>query len=167
MKSNLLILIVLLTYSMGTEQLLAQDNSELKSFKIFEFGSSPNDVNGRLQLDLTISYGLKYYKYKSKNFKELYGQKIHDINLGFRDDQLEYIDMYFAKLDLDGFNDIREGLDLELGNSNRFEAVEKGVIASFRWKIGETTIDFYQYNDEAIDLDDRNKTVLAISKPLN
>mgnify|MGYP001804304276 FL=1 len=48
-----------------------------------------------------------------------------------------------------------------------FEAVEKGVIEAIRWQGEDTVLDFYRYGSETIDIDDKNKSVIAISRPVN
>ncbi|MEM9391105.1 MAG: hypothetical protein AAGA02_11560, partial [Bacteroidota bacterium] len=104
----------------------SQNNiDETSSFMNLNFGSSPSQVEGSLELDLTISYGLKYYKYRSKNHREIYGQKIDFINLGFRDDKLEYIDIYLSKPGAADFQAIIDSLEYDFGPSVNFEAVEK------------------------------------------
>ncbi|MEM1409092.1 MAG: hypothetical protein AAGG59_20065, partial [Bacteroidota bacterium] len=98
---------------------------EIASFYGLKFGAHPTDTDGNLQLDLTISYGMKYYKYRNKRLKEVYGQKIDFINLGFRDDKLEYIDIYLSKPGAADFQAIIDSLEYDFGPSVNFEAVEK------------------------------------------
>ncbi|MEO0556030.1 MAG: hypothetical protein AAF149_22795 [Bacteroidota bacterium] len=107
---------------------------EIPSFQNLSFESSPSHIEGNLELNLTISYGLKYYKYRSKNYKEIYGLKIHFMNLGFRDDKLEYLDIYFSKLTAADFQVIIDSLECCFGESENFEAVEKGIIEAIRWQ---------------------------------
>lgn len=156
-----LLLIFIVLHTTYGQKKLAQN-----SFFNLSFGATPQEVAGKLELDLTISYGLKYYKYKDKRLKVLYGQKVHEINLGFRDDQLEYIDIYFAKFEAADFQTLTDSLIKDFGQPLSFEAVEKGVIESVRWKDDNTTLDFYRYGSNAVDMDDRNKSVIAIFRPL-
>ncbi|MEM6525408.1 MAG: hypothetical protein AAF693_16520 [Bacteroidota bacterium] len=147
------------------EGLFSQSAMQQNTFYELTFGSKPEEIPGKLQLDLTISYGLKYYKYKSKNHKEIYGQKVHEMTLGFQDDLLVYIDIYFSKLGPNGFRSLTDSLEVNFGKAKSFEAVEKGIIDATRWEENNTTLDFYRYGDGAIDLDDRNKSVISISRP--
>ncbi|MEM9855926.1 MAG: hypothetical protein AAF843_01140 [Bacteroidota bacterium] len=137
-----------------------------KAFFSLELGSSPEELNGHLQLDLTISYGLKYYKYRSKDLKTIYGLKVHEINLGFREDKLEYIDIYYDKLDHDEFESLISYLETSYGSSVEFQPAEKGITEAVRWQGKTTVLDVYRYGSEVIDQEDKNKSVVAISRPL-
>ncbi|MEM1408039.1 MAG: hypothetical protein AAGG59_14760, partial [Bacteroidota bacterium] len=89
------------------------------------------------------------------------------INLGFRDDKLEYIDIYLSKPGAADFQAIIDSLEYDFGPSVNFEAVEKGVIEAVRWQDEGTVLDFYRYGSETVDIDDKNKSVIAISRPVN
>ncbi|MEM7109634.1 MAG: hypothetical protein AAF519_15525, partial [Bacteroidota bacterium] len=61
---------VLVLLLLHLESGFAQSALEKNSFYKLTFGSRLEETPGSLQLDLVISYGLKYYKYKSKNHKK-------------------------------------------------------------------------------------------------
>lgn len=135
---------------------------QTRSFLGFSFGSSPENIKGSLQLDLIISYGVKYYKYKGPLLKQLYGYKPSQITLGFRDNQLEYLDVYFNKLDKDEFSVLLSQLQKDYGPSSSFDTEERGVVEAEEW-LGENLImQFYRYDNTAVDHDDRNQTVLTL-----
>lgn len=165
MKLYISIVLLLMASSGGWAQQSA-DIDKLTSFQNFEFGSSPESLPGKLTLDLTISFGVNYYKYEDKDLRELFGNKIYDINLGFRDDLLEYVDFYFQRLNQADFDRMKDELVKQHGDFIIIEAVEQGVEEAVRWEGKVVTIDLYRYGSEAIDLHDRNKTVLAATKPI-
>jgi len=145
----------------------AQQNAgidQLTSFHTFEFGSTPGSLPGKLTLDLTISYGFNYYKYDHKDLRVLYGNKIFDINLGYRDDLLEYVDFYFQRLNQAEFDNMRVDLVKQYGDFIVIDAAEPGVEEAVSWEGSVVTISLYRFGNEAIDLLDRNKTVLAATK---
>lgn len=88
------------------------------------------------------------------------------MNIGYQDDQLEYIDIYFNELKSDEVKRLIEQLESIFGKSEVVEAFEKGVVESYRWDGTSTTLDLYRYGSEVISLEEKNKTVLAISRPL-
>uniref|UniRef100_UPI00404B9539 hypothetical protein n=1 Tax=Fulvivirga sp. TaxID=1931237 RepID=UPI00404B9539 len=165
MKIYISILLLLIAFSESWAQQSA-DIDKITSFHNFEFRSSPESLPGKLTLDLTISFGVKYYKYNDKDLKELYGNKIYDINLGYRDDLLEYVDFYFQRLNQADFDRMKDELVNQYGDFLIIEAVEQGVEEAIRWQGNIVTIDLYRYGNEAIDLIDRNKTVLATTRPV-
>lgn len=142
------------------------DIDKITSFHTFEFQSSPESLPGKLTLDLTISFGVNYYKYDDRDLRALYDNKIFDINLGYRDDLLEYVDFYFQRLNQADFDRMKDELVKLYGEFIIIEAVEQGVEEAIRWEGKIVTIDLYRYGNEAIDLHDRNKTVLAATKPI-
>jgi len=144
----------------------AQESSHqsFKHFNGFIIGNSVDAYAGDLQLDLEISYGTKYYKYAGKLLRKYKELKVHDINLGFHEDKLIYLDLYFKHLDDNAFDYLLEQLTLDYGESVPFTALDKGVISSFEWKEKDLTMQLYRYNDEASDHADRQMTVLAISE---
>ncbi len=164
MMHRLTILLCLTSWIVVGQNKIFQNPDDLYDFHGFTFGMAPDDLPGSLQLDLTISFGLKYYKYRDKSVQTLYNRKVYDINLGFRDDQLEYIDIYFNKLDQEAFDTFRNQLEVRFGSSTLIDAVEPGIINAVQWDGNEVTIDLYRYGDEPIDNQDKNKTVLAISR---
>lgn len=136
----------------------------VRSFRGLAFGASPEQCNGDLKLDLTISYGLKYYKYRDKALSDIFGFKIFDANLGFRHDQLEYIDFFFNKLDEQAFDNLSTKLSDEFGLPKILEKVdEQGVVQAVEWKGLRTWVQLYRYDNTANDVQDRRKTVLMIS----
>ena len=144
------------------------DIDKLNTFQSFEFRSTPESLPGKLTLDLTISFGVKYYKYDDKNLRALYDNKIFDINLGYRDDLLEYVDFYFHRLNHGDFNNMKEELVKQYGDFIVIDATQQGVEEAVRWEgNNNVTIDFYRFGNEAIDLLDRNKTVLAATNLSN
>lgn len=159
-------ILLLLMASSGSWAQQGADIDNLTSFQGFEFRSSPESLPGKLTLDLTISFGINYYKYDDKELRELYGNRIYDINLGFRDDKLEYVDFYFQRLNQADFDRIKDELVKQYGDFIIIEAVEQGVEEAVRWEGNIVTIDLYRYGNEAIDVHDRNKTVLAATKPI-
>lgn len=161
-----LALIVFLFYSFSGSAQSSASLDTLVTFQGFSFGSAPNDVKGSLKLDLTISYGLKYYKFSSNRHKEIYGLKVHDMSLGFRNDELEYIDIYYNRLEDEDLENLIVQLENEFGESKTVDAIEKGVIESYRWSGKDTTIDLYRYGNDVISAEDKNKTILAISRPI-
>ena len=148
---------------------LGQTNTkvdQLKGFKVFTFDSTPEEYNGNLRLDLTISYGLKYYKYTGKEARDIHGFKASDINVGFRDDRLEYIDFYFKKIESSNFEELFAKLSETFGTGEKLENPdEKGVVQAVEWKGKKVLIQLYRYDDTANDTEDRNKTVLMINDP--
>ncbi|MEQ8576856.1 hypothetical protein [Fulvivirga sp.] len=165
MKIYISILLLAIAFSESWAQQSA-DIDKITSFHNFEFQSSPESLPGKLTLDLTISFGVKYYKYDDKDLKELYGNKIYDINLGYRDDLLEYVDFYFQRLNQADFDRMKDELVNQYGDFLIIEAVEQGVEEAIRWEGDVVTLDLYRYGNEAIDLHDRNKTVLAATRPV-
>lgn len=165
MKLYLSILLLLIASTRSWAQ-QNEDIDKITFFHNFEFRSSPESLPGKLTLDLTISFGVNYYKYDDKDLKELYDNKIYDINLGFRDDLLEYVDFYFQRLNQADFDRMRDELVKLYGDFIIIEAVEQGVEEAVRWEGNVVTIDLYRYGNEAIDVHDRNKTVLAATKPI-
>lgn len=166
MKFHISIVLLLMAFSGSSAQQIA-DIDKLNTFHSFEFRSTPESLPGKLTLDLTISFGVKYYKYDDKDLRELYGNKIYDINLGYRNDQLEYVDFYFQRLNHGDFNNMKEELVKQYGDFLLIEAMQQGVEEAIRWENNNNVIiDFYRFSNEAIDLLDRNKTVLAATKPI-
>ncbi len=133
-------------------------------FQGFELGSNIDAYKQDLQLDLEISYGTKYYKYAGRLLKKYKGLKVHDINLGFHDDELVYLDLYFNRLDDNAFEYLLDQLTLDYREPVLFTALDKGIIASYEWKEKGLTMQLYRYNGEALDHADREMTVLSISK---
>ncbi|HNP18438.1 MAG TPA: hypothetical protein PKL31_08405 [Fulvivirga sp.] len=165
MKSPVLVLVFVFSSVIGSAQKFKSVDN-ITSFQNIAFDSSPESQNGSLDLDLIISYGLKYYKFKSRELKEISGFKIHAINLGFRDDKLEYMDFYFKKLSSDDFTTLRTSLEREYGYAKEIEPIEVGVVQAVTWAGDNVTLNLYRFESDANDLEDRNKTVLAVSKSL-
>lgn len=149
---------------MGWQYGYAQKTSSFREFNGFSIGSHTENYQGDLQLDLTISYGTKYYKYAGKLLRKYRGLKVHDINLGFHEDRLIYVDLYFKRLDDNAFEYLLEQLTSDFGEPVMFMALDKGVLASYEWKENGLTTQLYRCNDEASDHADRHMTVLAISE---
>ena len=157
---------ILILLIVGLQYGYAQKNNSDKSFSQFygfSLGSTPETFAGDLQLDLEISYGTKYYKYSGKLLRKFKAIKVHDINLGFHEERLIYLDLYFKRLDDNTFDYLLENLSQDYGEPIEFEALYSGIIASYEWKEEGLTAQLYRYNDEASDLADRHMTVLAIS----
>lgn len=145
----------------------AQSFAELDSTQTFyeiKFGSSPESIKGQLRLDLTISYGTSYYKYSGKLLKYIEEFKTDEVNMGFHEDKLIYIDAYFSKMNETEFEELQNRLEKRYGTSAEFTAIDRGVVNSVEWKGKNLTMQLYRYGDQASDAADRNKTVLAISK---
>lgn len=145
----------------------AQSFSQLDEDQVFhelKFGSSPESIKGQLRLDLTISYGTSYYKYSGKLLKYIQEFKTEDVNLGFHDDMLIYIDIYFNKMSITEFDELKDRLEKHYGPSSQFTAIDRGVINAIEWKGKNLTMQLYRYGREASDFADKNKTVLVISK---
>ncbi|QSE98075.1 hypothetical protein [Fulvivirga lutea] len=140
-----------------------QNVDDLQSFENISFSSSPEDLPGDLQLDLIISYGLKYYKYSHSSLDEVFEFKTSDINLGFNNEKLEYMDFYFPDLNNLDFDELRNKLEVRFGSATIVDAIEKGVTNSVQWKGQRVTIDLYKYGEDVIDTNDQNKTVLAFT----
>lgn len=135
-----------------------------QTFQELEFGSSPESIKGQLKLDLTISYGTSYYKYSGKLLKFIEEFKTDDVNLGFHEDKLIYIDAYFSNMKETEFEELQARLEKRYGKSAEFTAIDRDVINAVEWKGKNLTMQLYRYGEEASDFADRNKTVLAITK---
>ncbi len=165
MKCSILVLIFAFSSINGFAQKF-KSVDDITSFQNIAFGSSPESQNGSLDLDLIISYGLKYYKFKSRELKEISGFKVQVINLGFRNDKLEYMDFYFKRLSSDDFSALRMSLEEKYGLAKEIEPIEVGVVQAVTWAGDKVTLNLYRFEEEANDLEDRNKTILALSKSL-
>lgn len=164
MKRTICSIVIFFTFTLSVySQGFAQvDRSQV--FNGFTFGSTPESIEGRLQLDLTISYGVKYYKYYGRLLKSVYNYKTSQVNLGFRDEKLEYLDVYFNKLDATQFADLLSHLQRDYGPSVAFKTEERGIIEAVEWRGEHIVMQFYRYDDTAVDYDDRNQTVLTVSQ---
>ncbi|ELR70714.1 hypothetical protein C900_03487 [Fulvivirga imtechensis AK7] len=156
------ILVILLFLSTTVYSQSFDHVDQTRSFLGFTFGCSPESIKGSLQLDLVISYGVKYYKYKGPLLKQLYGKKPSQVTLGFRDDQLEYLDVYFNKLDKGEFSLLLSHLQTDYGMSTPFNTAEQGVVGAEEWLGENLVMQFYLYDNTAIDHDDRDQTVLTL-----
>ena len=150
-----------------TLPVLGQGNTkidDIRSFRGFTFGSPPDQYGGDLQIDLIISYGLKYYKYMGKEPSRIFDHKIVDANLGFRNDKLEYIDFFFSKLVEEDFNQLVSQLSNDFGEAKILERTdEQGVVQAVEWKGVKTWVQLYRYDNTANDDQDRRKTVLMLN----
>lgn len=134
-----------------------------REFHGFRFGSSASQYDNDLVLDLTISYGIKTYKYKGKSLKKFEGFKTHDINLSFENDKLNYLDIYLKKLSDEEFDILLKRLENKYGPSISFNALDKGVTTAVTWKGNRITLQLYRYNENTIDVYDQNMTVFTIT----
>lgn len=161
------ILAISLSLSLGPLLSFGQTDikiDQIRNYEGFSFGSTPDTYGKDLKLDLVISYGLKYYKYVGKSPREIHEYKIADINVGFREDLLEYVDFYFNKLNKTDFQLLYDKLCSEFGRGKFLTVTnEPGVVQAAEWKGEKTWVQLYRYNEDAIDSDDRKKTVLMIS----
>ena len=161
MKVFVLILLLVVARSSHAQEFNKLDSS--KNFQGFVFGTSAEQYNN-LQLDLTISYGTKYYKYKGRRIKEFFGFKTHQVNIGFDNDALHYIDLYFKNLDQEAFDLLLQRLQYVYGEATEFGALDKGVTQALEWTGDHLVMQLYKYNSEAPDFDDKNMTVLIVTR---
>ncbi|MDX1628537.1 MAG: hypothetical protein R3345_07545, partial [Fulvivirga sp.] len=94
--------------------------------------------------------------------KRFYGFKTYEINLGFNQDKLNYLDIYFRKLDDEEFEYLLQQLEKDFGEATPFTPRDKGISEALEWRGDHLKMQLYRYNQDAVDHYDRNMTVLAV-----
>ena len=158
MNIRTLIFLLLITYKTSPGQEFAPNG-----LGPFEIGTPYIELQQNLEEYLSISYGQKYYYYTGKNLDVWEGLKIHKISLGFFQGKLNYIDFYFRKPEENTFLFLLSKCETLLGKAAKIEkASEKGVFRAYSWTHDLNYFQLISYNNEAIDWDDRNMTILMV-----
>ena len=127
----------------------------------FHFGTPLSDLEDELQGTLQISYGQEYFLYLGDSMDTFYGLKVRKVTLGFYQDKLNYIDVYFKNLDLQDYQALLSMAEQDFGPAEEFEdPSETGILDSFRWKGENIYLQLIRYGKGAIDWDDREMTIL-------
>ncbi len=131
-------------------------------FGPFTLGTKVDLYERNLKLDYFISLGQKYYIYTGREIKTVKDYKIEKINIGFDQDILFYLDLYFKDDDnydsLKSFFESEYGESVPVANSN-----ERGIVQAVSWQGEKVIAQLVQFSSEA-DEDDRNKIVFMIFK---
>ena len=130
----------------------------------FRFGDPTEKYSGQIRLILTMSFGQNYYAYQGMEANNLYDHRTNKVNLGFENERLFYIDLYFEGFDDEDFKALRQSLEKEYGESfHTDEPFEEGIDQAFRWDTANALMQLTKYNEEAVEFGDRNQTVLMLS----
>ena len=130
----------------------------------FRFGDSMEKYNGQIRLIEAMSFGQHYYAYQGLEASNLYDHPTNKVKLGFENEKLFYIDLYFEGFDDEKFKKLRQSLEKEFGESfYTDEPFEEGIDKAFRWDTANALMQLTKYNEEAVEFGDRNQTVLMLS----
>ena len=130
----------------------------------FRFGDSMQKYVGQIRLIEAISFGQNYYAYQGREASNLYDHPTNKVKLGFENEKLFYIDLYFKDFDDEKFKELRQSLEKEYGESfYTDEPFEEGIDQAFRWDTANALMQLTKYNEEAVEFGDRNQTVLMLS----
>ena len=131
-------------------------------FGPFELGNKVSQYKKNLKLDYSISLGQKYYIYTGKELKTVNDFNIEKINIGFDQDVLFYLDLYF--IDAGNYELLKSFFESEFGESiPTANSIERGIVQAVTWQGHQVIAQLVQFNSKA-DEDDRNKIVFMIFK---
>ncbi|MEO1052895.1 MAG: hypothetical protein AAFX87_19830 [Bacteroidota bacterium] len=143
-----------------------QSLDQQNGFGSFSFGDDVNDYKDDLKLDLTISLGqkeIKYYGYQGKELKTVYALTSNQVNLGFENGKLFYLDIYFKKLGDGEFQELLKQFEQAYGTSTEIEPMDQGAVEAYNWIGSIVEMQVVRYDQSAAE-EERNMTVVTFNK---
>lgn len=158
---------ILILFIVFTQAALAQEMTidQISGFGSFNFHDPYSDYKRNLRLTLIISFEgeQKFYDYTGNELKKVHDFKTTRVSLGFENDSLFYIDIYFQGLNENEYNELLKAFETEFGTATIMDnPADKGVERGYQWEGEEISAQLILYNDNAIDEYDRNKILFIL-----